>query len=118
MKTARNKAVIGVNLSMAEFYDAGLASSKGHPTANPGSGDDDITDAGLVHLKGLTELQYLNLANSKVSDAGLVHLGLLSKLQSLDLTATPGQRRGIDLPHRVAQTPNVEPGGSDVTPEG
>ena len=34
----------------------------------------DVTDAGLVHLKGLTSLQMLNLSNTKVTDAGVKEL--------------------------------------------
>ena len=37
------------------------------------------------NLKGLTQLQSLNLRDTKVTDAGLVHLKGLTKLQSLDL---------------------------------
>ena len=33
-----------------------------------------ITDAGLVHLKGLTTLQQLNLNGTKVTDAGVVEV--------------------------------------------
>ena len=40
-----------------------------------------MTDAGLVHLKGLTQLQWLDLAETKVTDAGLVHLKGLTQLQ-------------------------------------
>ena len=36
--------------------------------------DIQITDAGLVHLKGLTGLQTLNLAGTKVTDAGVAEL--------------------------------------------
>ncbi|MBP7963417.1 MAG: leucine-rich repeat domain-containing protein, partial [Caldilineaceae bacterium] len=31
-----------------------------------------VSDAGLVHLAGLTGLQSLNLSSTQVSDAGLV----------------------------------------------
>ena len=44
-----------------------------------------MTDAGLVHLKGLTKLQTLDLGSTKVTDAGLVHLKGLTQLQSLEL---------------------------------
>ena len=47
-----------------------------------------ITDAGLVHLKGLTNLQTLTLGASQVTDAGLVHLKGLSKLETLGLGIT------------------------------
>jgi len=45
----------------------------------------DADDAGLEHLKGLTKLKYLRLANNKVTDAGLVHLKGLTGLRELDL---------------------------------
>ena len=43
-----------------------------------------ITDASLVHLKGLTDLRALNLPNG-IGDAGLAHLKGLTNLQDLDL---------------------------------
>ena len=38
-----------------------------------------LTDAGLVHLKGLTKLEWLYLNNTQVANAGLVHLKGLTK---------------------------------------
>ena len=40
-----------------------------------------------MHLKGLTGLQTLSLSN-KITDAGLVHLKGLTKLKELDLYGT------------------------------
>ena len=39
-----------------------------------------ITDAGLVHLKGLTKLQSLDLNGTRVTDTGLVHLTSITSL--------------------------------------
>lgn len=47
-----------------------------------------ITDAGLVHLKEMPNLQELNLDGTKVTDAGLVHLNGLTKLTYLYLDDT------------------------------
>ena len=47
-----------------------------------------ITDAGLVHLKGLTKLEALSLSHTKVTDAGLVHLKGLKNLVSLQIVHT------------------------------
>ena len=47
-----------------------------------------VSDAGLVHLKGLTSLQRLGLGDTQVSDAGLVHLKGLTSLQRLNLART------------------------------
>ena len=47
--------------------------------------NEKISDAGLVHLKGLNKLQALNLSFTNVTDAGLIHLRELTKLKSLYL---------------------------------
>ena len=47
-----------------------------------------IADAGLVHLKGLTSLDHLNLIKTQITDAGLEHLKGMTSLTTLDLTGT------------------------------
>ena len=62
------------------------------------TGNNQITDAGMVHLKGLTKLQTLNLYGTKITDAGLVHLRGMTKLQTLNLKGSMGsmvRRSGI-----------------------
>jgi hypothetical protein len=54
-----------------------------------------VTDAGLVHLKGLTHLQDLNLNGSKVGDAGLVYLKGLEQLRVLSLSGTKISGAGL-----------------------
>ena len=44
-----------------------------------------VTDAGLEHLKGLTDLQTLELLHTKVTDAGLEHLEGLTRLRRAGL---------------------------------
>ena len=57
-------------------------------------GDTRVTDAGLEHLKELTELRSLDFHSpspayrTNVGDAGLEYLKRLTKLESLDLTYT------------------------------
>jgi hypothetical protein len=55
--------------------------------------DTDVTDAGLIHLQGLTKLQILCLGGTRISDDGLERIGELSQLQTLDL-----QRTGVSDP--------------------
>ena len=57
--------------------------------------DTKVTDARLVHLIGLPNLQGLNLAETKVTDAGLKHLKGLGKLRHLDLSFTSVADRGL-----------------------
>ena len=47
-----------------------------------------ITNAGLVHLRGLTGLEELNLTLTPVSDEGLVHLSGLKALRVISLAST------------------------------
>jgi internalin A len=69
--------------------DAGLAHLRG-PTNLSGLWliSTRVTDAGLVHLKGLTNLSFLSLDGAHVTDAGLAHLGGLTKLSDLRLIGT------------------------------
>ena len=54
-----------------------------------------ITDAGLVHLKEMRNLQCLGLSGTQVSDAGLVHLKGLTNLKELALTSTKVTDAGV-----------------------
>ena len=65
-----------------------------------------MTDAGLEHLKGLTQLRVLNLANTKVTDAGLEHLKGLTQLRMLYLDEYPSDGRWLGAPqgaHAIAE---------------
>lgn len=54
-----------------------------------------LTDAGLKHLKPLRELDYLNLAASKVTDEGLKGLEGLKKLKHVNLSGTKVTKMGV-----------------------
>jgi hypothetical protein len=55
-----------------------------------------ITDAGLAHLKVLTNLSGLRLRRTQITDAGLVHLKGLTKLSDLRLKTTQVTDAGVD----------------------
>ena len=52
-------------------------------------GCEKIADAGLAHLKRLTNLQNLDLMGTQITDAGLVHLKGMTNLQDLNLYGCP-----------------------------
>ena len=54
-----------------------------------------ITDAGLAHLKNLTNLNYLNLYGTAVTDSGLEHLKGLRKLKHLYVWQTKVTEAGV-----------------------
>jgi thiol-disulfide isomerase/thioredoxin len=63
-----------------------------------------ITDAGLLHLKGLAQLQELSLTGTGITDTGLSYLKEHKKLQTLFLSHTKITHDGYmnlqrDLPH-------------------
>ena len=57
--------------------------------------DSNVTDAGLAHLQGATNLHRLNLANTKVTDAGLANLKGLTQLDWLNLAKTMVTDTGV-----------------------
>jgi hypothetical protein len=46
----------------------------GKPVVEVNLNDTDLTDAGLAHLKGLTRLQILDLAYTRMTNAGVAKL--------------------------------------------
>jgi hypothetical protein len=57
--------------------------------------DTQVTDARLVHLQGLRQLQELDLSNTQITDAGLVRLQGLTQLQWLSLWNTQVTDQGV-----------------------
>ncbi|MEE8452886.1 MAG: leucine-rich repeat domain-containing protein [Thermoguttaceae bacterium] len=57
--------------------------------------DTQITDAGMVNLKDLTNLIDLWLGSTKITDAGLVHLEGMGNLKSLYLSSTKVTDAGL-----------------------
>ena len=53
-----------------------------------------ITNEGLEHLSGLVHLTSLSLGKTKITDAGLVHLRTLEKLEYLDVKETKVTSQG------------------------
>jgi hypothetical protein len=78
----------------------------------------DATDADLGHLKGLTELQRLNLEGTKVTDAGLEHLEGLTALQRLDLAYTQVTDAGLKHLQGLTALQYLYLGGTQVTDAG
>lgn len=67
-----------------------------------------VTDAGLVHLQALTQLQSLHLSGSQVTDAGLEHLKGLTNLQELHLQNTTVTDEGVKKLQQVLPNCKIE----------
>jgi len=77
-----------------------------------------ISDAGLEHLKALTELEYLGIWSTNVSDAGLEHLKTLTQLRSLNLLGTQVTHAGLERLGGLKQLQSLNVEHTPVTPDG
>lgn len=77
-----------------------------------------VTDAGLVHLKNLPQLQLLALYGSHITDAGLVHLKDLPQLQTLSLDGTHITDVGLVHLQDLHQLKRLELSRTQVTDAG
>ena len=62
-----------------------------------------LSDFNLESIEALTELDTLNLRDSKITDRGLARLEALVNLESLDLSRTPVSRRGPGVPREATE---------------
>lgn len=77
-----------------------------------------VTDARLVHLKVLTDLQSLDLRGAQVTDAGLAHLEGLAKLRELDLKGIPVTDAGLVHLRGLLNLQMLNLSGTQVTDTG
>ena len=81
------------NAAWSRFINGTIGVEKAWPDPKrPGT---QISDAGLVHLKGLSSLQWLGLENTQITGAGLVHPEALSNLSTLNLDDTQITDAGV-----------------------
>ena len=89
-------SVKAVDLSVPQVSDAELVHLRGLTTLEAlfltGT---QVSDAGLVHLKGLRALEVLTLEGTQVGDAGLAHLTDLTALKELSLYDTQVSDAGL-----------------------
>jgi len=77
-----------------------------------------ITDAELVHLKDLTNLEYLNLQDTQITDAGLVNLKELTGLEELWLKGTQITDAGLVHLKGLTSLEYLELRGTQITDAG
>jgi len=78
----------------------------------------DVTDAGLEHLQGMTQLSWLNLWRTEITDAGLAHLNRLPHLQWLNLDDTNVGDAGLMHLQELPQLQSLYLGYTKVTDAG
>ena len=77
-----------------------------------------VRDADLAPLRGLTQLQTLNLWGSQLTDAGLEYVGRLKNLRKLDLSDNSITDAGLVHLQGLTQLETLELQGTQVTDAG
>ena len=77
-----------------------------------------VSDAGLEHIEGLAQLQSLYLGDTKVSDAGLQHLKGLTQLKLLGLNETRVSDAGLEHLKGLTQLQSLYLGHTKVSDPG
>jgi Leucine-rich repeat (LRR) protein len=112
-------AIVTVSLSDTPTTDAGLMHLRGLSQLKMLLlCDTKITDAGLVHLQGLSQLQSLFLDNTKITDIGLVHLQVLNGLRWLDLSGNQVTDAGLVHLEGLGQLQELTLKNTKVTDQG
>ena len=113
------RSVTSVIGGRSQITDAGLVHLRGLTrlgvldlTGTP------VTDAGLLHLRGLTQLVYLTLERTQVTDAGLEHFRRLTQLRVLNLTGTQVTDAGLVHLQGLTQLIVLNLDGTQVTDAG
>ena len=117
-ETNPGKPVNSVILAGSNVTDEGLAHVEGlTQLQHLELASTKVTDVGLGHLKGLTQLLSLNLQFTKVSDAGLEHLKGLTNLKSLCLRGTQVTDAGLEHLKGLTELETLALGNRKVTLE-
>ena len=78
----------------------------------------ELTDDGLVHLKAVDNLVWLNLRGTKITDAGLAHLAELQDLTRLHLEKTAIADEGLQHLANLENLEYLNLYGTKVTDQG
>ena len=81
-------------------------------------GERSTTDAGLVHLVGLTRVREISLHRTKITSAGLVHLERLTTLERLFLSDTAVDDSGVARLKRLTRLEVLGLSGTRVSDRG
>ena len=77
-----------------------------------------VTDAGMAHLEGMTNLQTLSVSNTDITDLGLTHIKGLNNLQSLYVNDTQITDKGLHNLKGLKNLRTLKLGNTRVTDAG
>lgn len=77
-----------------------------------------ITDDGLAHIAGMTRLETLDLTGTDISEAGLAHICQMNRLRTLGLPPIDVSDKGIGHLARLTELRDFEVRGYEITDAG
>jgi Leucine-rich repeat (LRR) protein len=107
-----------LDLRSTQITDAGLVPVKGLLKLQSLRLSTMVSDAGLLHLTGLNGLRTLDAGNTRVSNAGLTHVKLLPALQALGLYGTSVTDEGLATIAALANLESLDLRATRVTEAG
>lgn len=98
-------------VQVVDLFDKRIVAKSGKRTA-------DATDAWIVRLKDLPDIEYLELASTAVTNEGMKTVGTLKSLQRLSVTLTDVDGRGIAELSGLTNMRRISVASSKCTGEG
>ena len=111
------KHILWLDLAKTSVTDRGLASLAKMPNLTKLylENNTKITDAGLDQVKGLSNLEYLNLYGTGITDAGIAKLASNKKLNRLYLWQTKATEAGVAKLKKALPGVDINTGWKDTT---
>jgi len=82
------------------------------------AGNNQLTDAFLVHVRGLKNLRVLTLDRTSVAGPGLAHIGSLANLEGLTLNNTPLTDEGLAHLRNLPKLESLQLSGTLISDDG
>lgn len=109
----------GLNLSGTRITDAGLVHVRELTQLQDlWLSHTQITDAGLANIEGMTRLEMLALSHTRITDAGLVYLKGMTELWWLRLSGTPLTDAGLAHLRGLTRLETLDLEGTQITGAG
>jgi gluconolactonase len=77
-----------------------------------------VDDRGFEHLAGLTKMRRMTVCSSKITGTGFKHLGDMKQLESINLHSSPASDAGLEAIGKLTSLRRLEIVHTNVTDEG
>ena len=114
------KALRSLDLSFTKIHDHGLRHLKGLDGTRSGlnlANCREVTDAGLVHFRGLTRLRCLRVNGTQLTGTGLAAVEGMKVLLDLDVRSTAVTMAGVDQLQKKLPKARIQASSENARPD-